>query len=824
MKITKKYATPMMVQYTQIKNNYPDCIIFFRLGDFYEMFLEDAKIGAEVLGITLTKRSRGKDGNVPMAGVPYHAVENYLSKMVEAGYKVAICEQLDEMEQIEDLDGINIVKREVVRIVTPGTLLTTKSVEDKKNNYICSLIIQNENAAICISDLTTGDFLVVENKLQNNNLKPVIDTLSKYTPKEVILTPYNYDQPQLTKIITQAVECKIYKFENEKSLDFHKKHIKNHFQIQTLKSVGLEDKDLCVINSSNLLCYLKETQKNNVFHINKLSLLNSIDTVYLDRATINNLELISTLRGDKKVGTLFDYLDNTKTSMGSRMLKNWVLNPLYNKQKIEDRLNAVEYLIDRPALNDQICENLKLISDIERLISKLSLGIGNPRDLINLKNSLELSLNVNDLLKDTNNSFLQRLQINKNINSVINIIKANIKDEPSLDPKNGNIINNGVNNQLDELKNIVLNSKDWMQRFEETQIKKTKINNLKIKYNKVFGYYIEISKSNLDNVPEYFIRKQTLVNAERYITPELKEHEEIVLNAEEKINLLEYEIFIQTLQRILEELTQIQQTAISIATIDCICNFAYISQIYDFCKPTINTSDSINIVEGRHPVVESFLEDIPFVPNDTQLDTNKNQLLILTGPNMAGKSVYLRQVAIITLLSQIGCYAPAKSVEIGIVDKIFVRSGASDAISEGISTFMMEMVETANILNNATSKSLIIMDEIGRGTSTFDGISIAWAIAEYLVSNDSKIFPKTLFATHYHELQDLENKHPKKVKNYQMAILKNKPEPILLHKLIQGGAEHSYGIQVAKLAGLPEQVINKAQKILANLEKTNESN
>lgn len=808
-----EFSTPMMKQYRDIKKKYSDCLMLYRMGDFYELFLEDAIIGSQILNITLTKKAGGKDGQIPMAGVPYHAVDTYLSKLVKAGYKVAICEQLSPPNKR------GLVERDVVRVVTPGTLLDENSLDKKENNYIIALTIEGNILAISAADISTGFFTTGEFVFED--LSQVLsDELSKLKPSECILPEDLYNDGELLKILKQQHNLHIFPYLNWQEITIRSKRmLKKHFGVSTLASFGIEQKPYAIKTSAVLLTYLKETQKGNVSHIKKISSFEKEDGLILDRSSLINLELFSTIRDHETKGTLLSVLDQTVTAMGGRLLKTWIKKPLVQKDRIEERYDALEYFVKESALRDKLRENLKEIPDIERLLSRLSVNLGNARDLVNLKISLQSVLYIKSLLEISSVPYIKKIakNISPSIKKVITYIDEIIVEEPPIGIKEGRMIQSGVNKKLDMLRSTINNSKDWILELETEERKKTGINSLKIKFNKVFGFYIEISNSNLHLVPSTYNRKQTLVNAERYITKELKEHEEIILNAEEKINEIEYALFTEALEYVLRFTEEIQIVAHNIGILDCILNFSYISEKNKYIRPTLLYSGEIKIQEGRHPVVETLLEDKQFVPNTVTLDNVSQQLLIITGPNMAGKSVFIRQVALLVLMAQIGCFVPAKSAHISIVDRIFVRSGASDVITSGLSTFMVEMVETAHILHFATKKSLIIMDEIGRGTSTYDGISIAKAVAEYLVTN-SKPSPKTLFATHYHELQKLEEEYPNQIKNFHLSVIEEKGEPVFLHSILPGGASHSFGVQVAKLAGVPKQVIDRAFEILQTLE------
>ncbi len=808
----REFTTPMMQQYSEIKKQHHDSLLFFRMGDFYELFLDDAKVGARVLGITLTRRPRGKDGDIPMAGVPYHAADSYIAKLVKAGFKVAVCEQVSEP------DKRGIVDREVVRIVTPGTVMDEKALEQRENNFTISLYYDDRSIGIAIADISTGDFQVSEFPLGGNFKEIVLREIANILPSECILNEEMYNNAELLKILS-SFSINVFKYEE---WDLHArdgdKLLKKHFSVKDLGAFGLEGKTTAITASAALLGYLKHTQKEKVGHIRSVRIYNPNDYVLLDRSTIVNLELFSTIRNKEDRGSFVNLIDQTQTAMGGRLLREWLKRPLKKKKDIIKRLDSVEEFYDNPLLRKKIRKTLNNIYDIERIVSRLSVGMGLAADLINLKDSLKNILFLKSALKDFNTS--KTKEINKSISSKLIDIISLIETHISEVEKNGILINPGVNKKLDQLRKITLKSKDWIINLEQKEKQKTGISSLKVRFNKVFGYYIEVSKSNADLVPESYIRKQTLVNAERFVTPELKEQEEIILSAEETIQLLEQKIFNEVIEKLLRQTDMLQKAAGAMAELDCLTTFAQVAFRERYVKPEISTKGKLEITEGRHPVVEKLLleDDIQFVPNDVYLDQNKNQLLIITGPNMAGKSVFIRQVALITLMAHIGSFVPAKKATISLVDRIFVRSGASDVISSGLSTFMVEMVETAHILNHATNKSLIVVDEIGRGTSTYDGISIAWAVAEYIVRNKN-IAAKTLFATHYHELTHLEKQYPDKIKNYQMAVEEENGEPIFLHKVISGATPHSYAVAVAKLAGVPEEVTKMALEILDSLEE-----
>jgi len=816
------FTTPMMKQYGDIKKQYTDCLLFYRMGDFYELFEDDAYVGARVLNITLTGKANGKGGRIPMAGVPYHSVDSYLAKLVKAGYKVAICEQLSPPNKK------GLVKRDVVRIVTPGTMLDEKALEKKEHNYLVSLAVEAKKVAITISDVSTGYFAVTELTTDFRE-KAILDELSRIHPKECILSDALYNDPDFLRLLRTEKGMNIFFFANwEMYADDARAVLLKHFGISSLAGFDLENKLLAQKTSAVMLGYLQETQKGPVQHIKKIELFGTDEYLMLDRSTVLNLELFTTIREHENKGTLLSVMDQTITAMGGRLLKEWMHKPLCEQKTIEKRYDAISEFISKQSLREKLETLLKEVSDIERLISRCSVGLGNARDLVNLKNSLVSVLKIKEVLGKFENKLLKELankiktskesKDSNTIDTIINLIQTTIVAEPPISVREGGMITAGIDKELDTLRKIVTGSRDFIVSLEQEERKRTGITTLKVRFNQVFGFYIEVSKSYLSLIPDTYIRKQTLVNAERFITPELKRQEEIILTAEEKIHEIEYKIFQETLFKILEQVGVLQEAAESIATLDCLISFAQIAEKRNYVRPEIIQSGKLEIKRGRHPVVEQLLEDKQFVPNDAELDSENNQLILLTGPNMAGKSVFIRQNALIVLMAQMGSFVPAESAEINLVDHIFVRSGASDVITSGLSTFMVEMTETAYILHHATSKSLIIMDEIGRGTSTYDGISIAWAVAEYLVTN-GKVKPKTLFATHYHELQALEEKFQNRIKNYHMAVSDDKGEPIFLHTLLPGGASHSFGVAVAKLAGLPDPIIKRAKELLEELEK-----
>lgn len=810
--MNNNFNTPMMLQYEKLKEKYQDCLLFFRLGDFYELFLDDAKIGANVLDITLTSRDRGKDGRIPMAGVPYHALDSYVAKLVKSGYKVAICEQLS------DSSSSGIVERDVVRIITPGTILDEKSLEKKENNYIVSLLVKGKKYAFAACDLSTSDFQVLENEFVDDLANSLLNVLSTFNASECVLPESLYNDPSLLRILKSFDNLNIYSFWGyDTYANNSSKYLKNHFKVSNLDLFGFLENSLSARVASGLLGYLKHTQKDKIVHINKIKLVSSSSHLVLDKSTIHNLEIFQTIREKAKKGSLVDTLDKTKTAMGGRLLRRWVIKPLTDISEINYRLDIVEYFIKNKHLSKLIEDTLVEINDMERLVAKLSAEVGSPKDLIALKTSIYSVLNLKKILEKENSSLFSKILFlldETKLEDIYKLIDSTILDDPSFDPKSGGIVKDNTNSTLDELKRSIKDSKLWLLELENIEKEKTGINSLKVSYNKVYGFYIEISKNSATKVPPHYIRKQTMVNTERFITPELKEKEEVVTLAEEKINNLEFEIFKDVVARILQNLPVLQNASLAVSETDCYLSFAQISVENSYTRPKIINSNEtyLYIKDGRHPVVEKFLEDTQFVPNDIKLESNNSELIILTGPNMAGKSVYIRQVAIISLMAHVGVFVPAAECEISILDRIFVRSGASDSITHGMSTFMVEMTEASNILHNATSKSLIIMDEIGRGTSTYDGISIAWAIAEYIVID---LKAKGLFATHYHELQNLADHFPNKIKNFHASVDDSRGTPIFLHKINEGPSNNSYGIAVAKLSGMPDKVTSHAFEILS---------
>lgn len=800
--------TPLMGQYFKIKSNNPDTVLLFRVGDFYETFDEDAKIASKVLGITLTKRANGSAGEVPLAGFPYHAVDNYLPKLVRAGYRVAICEQMENPKLAK-----GIVKREVIEIVTPGVALNDKLLDHKKNNYVLSIFIKDEIAGLSFADISTGEFYCYE--IPNKILKEQIELIS---PSEILVQKKNKEEAE--KLINNfSYPIRITKMDDWIfNYEYCKELLLIQFKTVNLKGFGIENYRTATVSAGVILNYFQETQKANLSHLNKISLYNPGEVMSLDFSTKRNLEITFSMNDGGREGSLISILDKTETAMGGRLLKKWISAPLINLDKILLRQEAVEELFNAKLIRKNIINELKEIGDLERLISKVCTGRANPRDVVSLKTSLKKIEPLKKLLEPVEGKHLKKIAESfPSFNKLIEKIEKAIVDYPPISLVDGGVIKNGFSVELDEIRDISINGKSWIANLQKTERERSGISSLKVNFNKVFGYYIEISNAHKDKIPSDYIRKQTLVNSERYITPELKTYEDKILNAEEKIYELESQLFNEIRLEISSETENIQLAANAIAALDCFVSLAECAEEYNYVKPEINNNNLLEIVEGRHPVVERILPPgEKFTPNSCKLDNENEQIIILTGPNMAGKSVYLRQVGLIVLLAQIGSFVPAKKAVVGIVDRIFTRVGASDNISAGESTFLVEMQEAANILNNATPKSLILLDEIGRGTSTFDGISIAWAITEYLHDN-SEISAKTLFATHYHELNEMAELFPR-IKNFKVEVREYDDKVIFLHKVSPGSADHSYGIQVAQMAGLPSFVTTRAKKILLNLE------
>ena len=808
--------SPMMQHYLDTKNQYKDCILFYRLGDFYEMFFDDAINVSRELELTLTGKDCGQEERAPMCGIPYHAAENYISRLISKGYKVAICEQLEDPKQAK-----GIVKRDVIRVVTPGTVMEANLLDDRKNNYIMCVYKNGIYFGVTVCDITTGDFRTTEIK-ETNNFAIVLDEISKYSPAELVVNPMMYDCPEEIAKIKERFDIYITRLEEGKFTDDYEK-LQSKYKIVDDEGdlfEGLENNMLSVSATNALLTYLLETQKNSLDHINKLIVYSTTKYMSLDINARRNLEITEKLRDKSKKGTLLWVLDKSATSMGGRLLRRWLNNPLINAKQINKRLDAVQELKDNIMLRGELTENLKKVYDIERLAGKISYGSANARDLISLKNSAKQLPEIKKILSNVNSNLLKELYNELDVlEDIYELIDETIVDEPPISVKEGGLIKLGFNEDIDKLKTATTDGKNWIIQLEAEEREKTGIKGLKVGFNKVFGYYIEVTKSNVSLVPDRYIRKQTLTNGERYITEELKNLENQILGAEEKVINLEYNVFVGVRDKIESQVERLQKSAEVVSIIDALCSFATVAEDMNYVRPQVDNSGVIDIKDGRHPVIEKILPSGSFVQNDTYLDKVENRLSIITGPNMAGKSTYMRQVALITLMAQIGSFVPASYAKIGVVDKIFTRVGASDDLSMGQSTFMVEMMEVAQILKEATSNSLVILDEIGRGTSTYDGLSIAWAVAEYMADSE-KCGAKTLFATHYHELTDLENKL-EGVKNYSIAVKEKGEDIIFLRKIVKGGTDESYGVHVAKLAGVPQVVTKRANEILKSIERKN---
>ena len=805
--------TPMMQHYLKTKEEYKDCILFYRLGDFYEMFFEDALTASRELEITLTGKDCGQEERAPMCGIPFHAVDSYIAKLINKGYKVAICEQLEDPKQAKGM-----VKRDVVRVVTPGTVIESNLLEEKRNNYIMSVFKKGIYYGLAVCDVSTGDFLATEIK-ENNNFAKLIDEISRYAPAEIVANNDMFHSEEEVAKIKERFPVYITALGDEN----FEENVENlsRFDIvddEQRKIENPKEKLFCICAINGLYAYLKQTQKNNLDHINTIQIYRTTRYMALDMNARRNLELTEKMRDKSKKGTLLWVLDKTSTSMGGRHLRRWLNDPLIDVSEIQERLDAVEELKNNMMLRGDITELLKKIYDIERLAGRISYGNATGRDMISLKSSVAQLPELKKILADTASPLLQQIHTNLDmLEDIHDLIEASIVEEPPLTIKEGGIIKKGYNEEIDKLKTATTEGKNWILQLEAEEREKTGIKGLKVGFNRVFGYYIEVTKSNLSLVPERYIRKQTLTNCERFITEELKNLENQILGAEEKVITLEYNAFIEIRDKIEAQIQRIQKSAMVVATLDVLTSFAQVAEDFNYCKPEVDESGIIDIKAGRHPVIEKMLPAGSFVDNDTYLDKNENRLSIITGPNMAGKSTYMRQVALITLMAQIGSFVPATSAHIGVVDKIFTRVGASDDLSMGQSTFMVEMMEVASILKEATANSLVILDEIGRGTSTYDGLSIAWAVAEYIVDKE-KCGAKTLFATHYHELIKLAETKPG-VKNYSIAVKEKGEDIAFLRKIVPGGTDESYGVHVAKLAGVPNEVLKNANHILKGLER-----
>ena len=802
--------SPMMQEYCKTKEQYKDCILFYRLGDFYEMFFDDALLVTRELEITLTGKDCGLEERAPMCGVPYHAAETYINRLIERGHKVAICEQVEDPKKAKGL-----VKREVVRIVTPGTTLDAAALDETKNNYLMSIVSMEEHFGCAIADITTGDcFLTEVDKPQK-----LLDEINKFVPAEIICNDSFY----MSNIDTDDLQNRLgicvfsldsWYFDDE----LCRRTLKDHFHVGSLEGLGVGDYDCGIIAAGALFLYLKETQKTALSHMATIRPYAAEKYMLIDSSSRRNLELCETLRDKQKKGSLLWVLDKTKTAMGARMLRNMVEQPLVDKKKIEERYDAITTLTDQTIVREELREYLNPIYDLERLMTKVSYKTANPRDMIAFKTSLELLPAIKTVLEECKDPLLSGLREDLDpLEDIHNLLEDSIIEEPPLAIKEGGIIKEGFKEDIDKLKRAKTEGKQWLMELEEREREKTGIKNLKIKFNKVFGYYLDVTNSYKDLVPDHYIRKQTLANSERYTTEELNQLADTILGSEDRLYALEYETYVMIRETLAGEMERISRTANVIAQIDALASLAYVAERNHFVRPKLNVRGTIDIKDGRHPVVEQVIPNDMFISNDTYLDNKKNRVAIITGPNMAGKSTYMRQVALIVLMAQIGSFVPAAKANIGIVDRIFTRVGASDDLASGQSTFMVEMSEVANILRNATKNSLLILDEIGRGTSTFDGLSIAWAVVEY-ISNSKLLGAKTLFATHYHELTELEGKIDS-VHNYCIAVKEQGDDIVFLRKIVKGGADKSYGVQVAKLAGVPDAVINRAKEIARELEE-----
>jgi len=805
--MSKKKQTPLMRQYFDIKEKHPGTILLFRVGDFYETFSEDAILISSELGITLTKRNNGGD-QTPLAGFPYHSLDTYLPKLVKRGFRVAICEQTENPEEAKKA-GKKIVNREVTEITTPGVTMSDKLLDHKRNNYIVSIFWAGGTAGIAFSDISTGEFALSQiSKTETDSL------LQALQPSEILLQKkYKNNLPNgLSAYNITFIDDWVYEG------DYGYKLLTGHFKTHSLKGFGVEELEIAHTAAGTLLHYMQETQKSSLGHLRRLYAYESADYMALDGSTKRNLELTASMQEGGTEGTLVSIMDDTVTAMGGRLLRKWIMRPLKKVKQIEERLNAVDWLYHNHERRNELRDEMDQIGDLERLISRISVGRANARDLKQLQLSLAQIPRVKIQINQTESSLIAKL--NDNLKLLLDVqgrISNALTEEPPASIRDGGMFAEGFNEDLDELREIARNGKKYIARIKDQLAKESGIPSLKIGYNKVFGYYIEVTNTHKNKVPEHFIRKQTLVNSERYITPELKEVEEKVLSAEDKSKMLEGELFEELRLYVAEFADDVQQIAQALSHLDCIQSFAEVAFRNNYVRPEITISDVIDVKKGRHPVVEKTLAaGEPFIPNDIYLDNSEHQILIITGPNMAGKSIILRQTGLLVLMAQLGSFVPAEKASIGIVDKIFTRVGASDNLAAGESTFLVEMNEAANILNNATPKSLILLDEVGRGTSTFDGLSIAWALSEYL-HNQPEVAAKTLFATHYHELNELESRY-ERIKNFNVQVKEHDGKVIFLRKMVRGGADHSYGIQVANMAGLPQVVINRAKEILANLE------
>lgn len=801
-------VSPMMQHYIRMKKENRDSILFYRLGDFYEMFFDDAITVSKELELTLTGKNCGLPERAPMCGIPYHAAESYLTRLVNKGHKVAICEQLEDPKTAK-----GIVKRGIIRVVTPGTNIDTASLDEAKNNYLMSIAFISDRFGIAVADISTGDFYVTE----ESSLRAFLNELSRYKPSEIICNEAfqicGVDLNELKDHMHIAISVlDNYYFED----DLARRLLTRHFHVSSLKSLDLDDQGIKTVAAGAMLQYLKETQKSDLLNITRLQVYQDSNYMMIDSSSRRNLELTETLRDKEKRGSLLWVLDHTMTAMGARRLRQDIDKPLRKKDQIEKRLDAVSEFVSNPSDREELREYLSPVYDLERLLTRITYKTANPRDLISFKSSIRLLPALKQTLSCMKSELILELnQVLDPLSDLYSLIDSAIDDDPPVSVHDGGIFKSGYNKEVDELRDLKTHGKEWLANLEEEEKEKTGIKNLRIRYNKVFGYFIEVTNSNKDLVPDRYIRKQTLTNAERFYTNELKEMEDKILGSEDRLTHLENQLYLELLDRIGQEIKRIQTTAKAISSLDVLLSLAYTADRNHYVRPSINTNGNLKIKKGRHPVIEQMLPEGSFVDNDTFLDNKDHRMAIITGPNMAGKSTYMRQTALIVLMAQIGSFVPAESADISIVNRIFTRVGASDDLASGQSTFMVEMNEVANILKNATKDSLLILDEIGRGTSTFDGLSIAWAVVEY-VANPRLIGAKTLFATHYHELTELEGKLPG-VHNYCSAVKEGKDGIVFLRKIVKGGADQSYGIEVAKLAGLPDAVIDRARELQEQL-------
>jgi DNA mismatch repair protein mutS len=806
--MAKTEKKTLMDQFFEIKEQYPDHIIFYRVGDFYEMFYEDAKTASEELDLTLTGKDCGKEERAPMCGVPYHSSDSYISRLIGKGYKIAICEQMDNKK-----DGSGLVRREVVRVITPGNVTDSNMLDSKSNNFLCSIFLSETDAGVCFIDASTGEIYVTE--IIDFDSGDIINELSKFCPREILVSDailqikpiIEYIETKLNAVITTAQSV---------DLETASKTIANHFNVQTLKELNINSAaEVCALYIA--LSYIANTQKIDITFINKLNVYTKNQFMEIDLSTRRNLEIVSNIQQGKKINTLLYVLDKTKTSMGARKLKSFLERPLIRFSEIERRLNAVCELRNRIIERDDLRNSMRFIKDVERLMTKIMIGSSNARDLFTIKESLGAFPKIKRTLDSFGSNLIKDLNDNIKLqNEIVDLIDVSIREKTPNTITDGDIIKDGFDEDVDKFRNIQYNSKAMLANLEKREREKTGIKSLKVGYNRVFGYYIEVSKTYKDSLPEGYIRKQTLANAERYVTEELKNLEAEILTASDDCQNKEYEIFCVIRDKVRSKYTEIRTACEAVAYLDVLCTFAHVAQQNNYCRPVIDKSDVLKITEGRHPVVETVLKDKLFVPNDTDMDCNDKRVMLITGPNMSGKSTYMRQNAIIILMAQIGCFVPAKEAHIGIVDKLFSRIGASDDLTAGQSTFMVEMVEVAHIIKNATRHSFLIFDEIGRGTSTFDGMSIAQAVVEY-VADKKKLGAKTMFATHYHELCALENT-VSGLLNYNVAVKKRQDDIIFLNKIVRGSSDESYGIEVAALAGIDKSIITRARKILDDIE------